>query len=92
MVKPEPVFDKFGNVSGGACEDGLIYVPGSVPELDECIPEDDCDPVFDSAGNIIDCYPESRRPDPGRNDGSSGTSGRSPTGSTSSTAAGGPRP
>ncbi len=53
MVAPEPTFDKYGN---GSCDEGWIYVPGAAPE-NPCIPEDECDPVYDSAGNIIDCPP-----------------------------------
>ncbi len=89
MVRPEPVYNKFGS---GACEGDWIYIPGTVPELDECVPPDECEPVYDSAGNVIECLPETRRPNPDGSDDSSdssGTSGRSPTGSTS--AAGGPR-
>lgn len=82
LVRPEPVYDKFG---GGSCEGNWIYVPGTAPQPDQCVPPDECEPSYDTAGNVIDCLPPSRRPDPGRNDGSSdgsGTSGRSPTGST----------
>ena len=77
MVRPQPVFDKYG---GGSCEGEWIYVPGTVPEYDECVPPDECEPVYDTAGNLIECLPE-RRPDPGRSDGTSTTSTpRSPTG------------
>lgn len=81
MVRPEPVYDKFGG--SGSCEGDWIYVPGSVPQLDQCLPPDECEPVYDTAGNVIECLPDPRRPDPSRNDGtsdSSGTGGRSPTG------------
>lgn len=77
MVKPQPTFDKFGN---GSCEDGLIYVPGSTV-VDPCIPEDECEPVYDSAGNIIDCLP----PFEVQEDGDRPSGGRSPTGSTAGT-------
>ncbi len=60
FVRPEPVYDKFG----GECEGDFIYIPGSVPEYDECVPEDECEPTYDAAGNIIDCIPpEERDPD-----------------------------
>lgn len=75
MVSPQPTFDKFGN---GACEEGYIYVPGSVPTL-PCIPEDECEPVYDSAGNVIECLPPRV---PVREDGGPAGTGRSPTGST----------
>ena len=76
MVAPQPVYDKFG---GGECEGDWIYVPGSVPEFGECVPPEDCDPIFDSAGNIINCPPPRDRgpddPDPSTRD-----PGRSATG------------
>lgn len=81
MVRPQPVFDKFG---GGSCEGDWIYVPGTAPEYAECVPPDECEPVYDSAGNLIDCPPV-RRPDPGRGDGTSSTS-------TSASPTSGPRP
>lgn len=78
MVKPQPTFDKYGN---GSCDEGLIYVPGA-DVIDPCVPEDECEPVYDSAGNIIDCLPpfevQEDNDRPGR--GSS-----SPTGSTAGT-------
>lgn len=78
LVKPEPVYNKFGDAG---CEDAWIYIPGSVPERDECVPEDECEPVYDTAGNIIYCPPPPRYPDAGGSD----SGGRSPTGSTSPT-------
>ncbi|MEO9825105.1 MAG: hypothetical protein ABJF50_11880 [Paracoccaceae bacterium] len=77
MVKPQPTFDKFGN---GSCDEGLIYVPGA-DVIDPCIPEDECEPVYDSAGNVLECLPIFEV----QEDNGSGTTGRSPTG-----AAGGP--
>ncbi|MXQ07586.1 hypothetical protein GQ651_06980 [Alphaproteobacteria bacterium GH1-50] len=61
-VRPEPMFDKFG---GGTCTEGYVYVPGSVPERAECVPDDECEPVYDSTGAVIDCPPPRypRRPD-----------------------------
>lgn len=70
MIRPQPVFDKYGE---GSCEGEWVYVPGTAPEYAECVPPDECEPVYDSAGNLIECPPE-RRPDPGRNDGTSSTS------------------
>ncbi|MEO1537262.1 MAG: hypothetical protein AAFR73_05985 [Pseudomonadota bacterium] len=78
LVAPEPVYNKFGD---GGCEGGWIYVSGSVPEFDECVPPEECESVYDTAGNIIECIPESTRPDPSRDDGT-GDGRRSPTGST----------
>jgi hypothetical protein len=75
MVRPQPVFDKFG---GGSCEGEWIYVPGAAPEYAECVPPDECEPVYDTAGNLIECVP-GRRPDPGRSDGTSSTSTPRPT-------------
>lgn len=75
MVKPQPTFDKFGN---GSCDDGWVYVPGAAP-VDPCIPEDECEPVYDSAGNIIDCLPRFEVQEDGDRPSSGG---RSPTGST----------
>lgn len=81
MVKPQPTFDKFGN---GSCDEGLIYVPGA-DVIDPCIPEDECEPVYDTAGTLIECLPP-RIPVQEDGDNPGGTStGRSPTG-----AAGGP--
>ena len=74
-IHPEPTFDKFG---GGSCTDGYIYVPGAAPQ-NPCIPEDECEPVYDSAGNIIDCLPPNGRPQY-PNDGGSDDGGRSPDG------------
>ncbi|MEM9427622.1 MAG: hypothetical protein AAGA06_13075 [Pseudomonadota bacterium] len=85
VIKPQPVYDKFGG--SGSCVGGYIYVPGTVPELDECIPEDECDPVYAADGSLIDCIPPSRFPDPGGDD--DNDRGRTSTGTT---AAGGPRP
>ena len=79
VIKPQPVYNKFGE---GSCEGEWIYVPGTVPELDECVPPEDCEPVYASDGSIIECPPPPRFPDPGGSDDSSGRS----------TAAGGPRP
>ena len=59
VISPQPTYDKFG---GGECTDGYIYVPGTAPEVDLCIPEDECDPVYDSTGQIIDCPPSPREP------------------------------
>ena len=38
-ITPQIVFDKFGNVSSGTCEEGYIYIPGAVPEP-ICLPEE----------------------------------------------------
>lgn len=75
MVRPQPVFDKSGQ---GSCEGEWIYVPGTVPELAECVPPEECEPVYDTAGNLIDCLPPNRR-DPGGN-GGSGSASRPPVG------------
>lgn len=85
MITPEPTFDKFG---GGTCEDGYVYIPGTVPEFAECIPEDDCDLITLADGSVVwDCTPPpirerdpdpDRDRDPGRDD--SSTTGRDPTG------------
>lgn len=77
MVKPQPTFDKFGN---GSCDEGLIYVPGA-DVVDPCVPEDECRPVYDSAGNVLECLP----PFQVQEDGDDRTVGRSPTGSTAGT-------
>ena len=74
MVKPQPTFDKFGN---GSCDEGLIYVPGA-DVIDPCVPEDECNPVYDTAGNVIECLP----PIEVREEGDGDSDGRSPTGST----------
>ena len=90
MVRPQPTFDKFGNAS---CEGGWIYVPGTAPEYAECVPPDECEPVYDSAGNVLECLPPPRRPS-GGSDGSSSSSTRptrpsSPTGSLTAAPTGG---
>lgn len=84
LIRPEPVYNKFGD---GSCEGDWIYVPGSAPQRDECVPPDECEPVYDTAGNLIECLPP-RYPDAGGGD----DGGRSSTGGTATTAAGGPRP
>ncbi len=61
MIAPQPVYDKFG---GGSCEGDYIYIPGAPPRIDQCIPEDECDPVYDSTGQIIECLPPNRGRDP----------------------------
>ena len=73
MVRPEPVFDKFGN---GSCEAGWIYTPGAAPE-ELCVPEDECvNPVQTASG--IYCPPVYRQEqDDGRDD---NDGGRQPTG------------
>lgn len=58
MITPEPVFDKQG---GGSCEEGYDYVPGTTAQPPVCIPDDGCTPVYDTAGNVIDCPPPPRR-------------------------------
>jgi hypothetical protein len=72
-IKPQPTFDKFGN---GSCEDGWIYVPGTAP-IDPCIPEDECEPVYDSTGAIIECLPPQQG---SQEDGGRPFTPRSPTG------------
>lgn len=67
MVRPEPMFDKYG---GGSCEGDWIYVPGTVPEESTCVPPDECEPVYNSAGQVIECPPPPRRPDRDRDDSS----------------------
>lgn len=69
-VAPQPTFDKFG---GGSCEEGYVYVPGTVPEESLCEPED-CEPYYDADGSLIECPP------PGREPGDS--AGRTPTATT----------
>ena len=64
QIAPEPMFDKFG---GGTCEEGYVYIPGTVPELAECVPEDECDPITLADGSVVwDCPPPGR--DPGDDD------------------------
>lgn len=66
QVRPEPVFDKYG---GGSCEEGYIYVPGTALRPPQCVPEDECEPVYNSAGTIIDCPPpRTPRPSGGGDD------------------------
>ena len=78
VVAPQPGFDKFG---GGECEEGWIYVPGSVPELATCVPEDECeDPVFDTATGELICPPPIDR---GDDNSPSDPGPRTPTGSSS---------
>lgn len=73
LIAPQPTFDKFGN---GSCDDGWIYVPGAAP-INPCIPEDECQPVYDAAGNVIECLPPPREHEQEGDD----SSGRqSPTG------------
>ena len=86
-VRPEPMFDKFG---GGTCTEGYVYVPGTIPELAECIPDDDCEPVYDTSGAIIDCPPPPRGVprDAGSDSSSTGTTGRDPTGAPGTAPAG----
>ena len=81
MVAPEPMFDKYG---GGSCEGDWIYVPGTVPEFGECVPPGDCNPVYDSAGNVIDCRPPPREREGGDDNGG----GSTPTGAAGSPTAG----
>ncbi len=80
VVSPEPVYNKFGD---GSCRDGWVYVRGSTTERDDCLPPDECDPVFDAAGNVLDCIRFPRQPDPMSDE---SDPGRSPLGTT--TAAG----
>ncbi len=68
LVSPQPTFDKYGN---GACEEGYTYVPGAVPEM-PCVPDDGCDPTFDSTGAPNDCLPPPRREGDGHSEGGSG--------------------
>ncbi len=60
LIAPEPVFNKFGDVSSGECVEGYIYVPGAVPEP-ICIPEDECEEYVDATGQPIECPPPPRR-------------------------------
>lgn len=76
MVEPQPMFDKYG---GGSCEGDFIYIPGTVPEEAKCVPPDECEPVHDTAGTIIDCPPPHRDP------GGSSSGGRTPGASRGST-------
>ena len=78
-LRPQPVFDKFG---GGACEAGYVYVPGAVPEVAECVPEDECEPTINADGSVIPCPPPRGVPEEAGSDDSSdgGDSGRDPTG------------
>ncbi|AZQ67735.1 hypothetical protein EF888_11675 [Silicimonas algicola] len=73
MVRPEPVFDKYGN---GSCQEGWIYTPGAAPQQ-LCVPEDEClQPVQTASG--IYCPPVYRQPqDDGRDD---NDRGRQPVG------------
>ena len=82
MVTPEPVFDKYG---GGTCEEGYDFVAGTSAQPPVCIPDDGCEPVFDSAGNVIDCPPPPRQP------GGGDSTGR-PTGSSTTPGAGSTAP
>ena len=65
VIKPQPVYNKFGE---GSCEGEWIYVPGAAPQFDECVPPEDCDPVYAADGSIIECPPPPRYPDPGGGD------------------------
>lgn len=85
IVRPEPVFDKYGG--GGTCTDGYVYVPGANFEPPRCVPEDECTPVYDTAGNVIACPPPRTQRDPSSSDGTS--DGGQTTGG-GQTAAGGP--
>ena len=77
MVRPQPVFDKFG---GGSCEGEWIYIPGSVPEFAECVPPEECEPTASTITAVIPCppYNQPRNPnsdgsdDPARNPNSAG--------------------
>ena len=64
MVRPEPVFDKYGS---GSCQEGWIYTPGAAP-MSQCVPEDEClQPVQTASG--IYCPPVYQRdPGDGRDD------------------------
>ncbi|MEM6610173.1 MAG: hypothetical protein AAF689_16535 [Pseudomonadota bacterium] len=74
LIAPQPVFEKGG---GGSCPPGFIYVPGAVPELAECIPEDECEELLTADGSAIPCGPVPGRAGDG---GGSDSSGGSATG------------
>ncbi len=77
MVAPQPVYDKFG---GGSCEGDYIYIPGAPPQIDQCIPDDECEPYYNTATQQTECLPPNRYPDP--NDGEDDPRGRTdPNGS-----------
>jgi hypothetical protein len=77
MVAPEPIFNKYGE---GACVDGYIYVVGAT-RVPQCIPEDECEPVYNSAGAVTECLPPRQTFGNDGSDDSSGNPGR--TGNTS---------
>lgn len=74
MVRPQPVFDKFGE---GSCEGEWIYIPGTVPQYAECVPPEDCEMIVTATGQTVPCPPPTYRRPVGSNDGTSGGSGTS---------------
>ena len=64
-INPEPMYHKLG---GGFCVDGYVYVPGTAPQSDLCIPEDDC--ILQSNLTSDTCLPPPDRDpdDNGRDD------------------------
>lgn len=65
IIKPQPVYNKFGE---GSCEGEWVYVPGAAPQFDECVPPDECEPVYASDGSLIECPERQRYPDAGGGD------------------------
>jgi len=71
VIRGEPMFDKYGDVSG--C-DGGVYIPGAALE-DQCLPPpDECRGQSTASAAGVPC-PPSKRPREDRDD-----PGRSPTG------------
>lgn len=85
-VTPEPIFDKFGNVSGGTCEEGFIYVVGA-QQVPVCIPEDECQEYVTANGAVVECPPPDRQRD--FHDDDDDTQGRTPGVAGNFTAGGG---
>ena len=78
VIRGEPMFDKYGDVSG--C-DGGVYVPGAALE-DQCLPPpDQCDDPATASAAGIPCPPSRQeredRDDPGRSQTGTAT-GRNP--------------
>jgi len=84
-VTPEPIFDKFGNVSGGTCEVGYIYVVGA-ERIPVCIPEDECQEYVTVNGALLECPPPDRQRDDRDDD---DARGQTPGAQGSATAGGG---
>jgi len=61
MVRPQPVFDKMGNVGCTASDGRIVFVPGAANRPDYLAPCDElCDngPLTDANGSVVDpCLP-----------------------------------